>query len=148
MNKITVYHNPQCGTSRQVLALIRNTGAEPEVVEYLKTPPSKPRLTELVAATGQGARALLRDKEALCAELGLGQPHWRDEQLIDFMVAHPILMNRPLVVTPLGTRLCRPAEAVLDLLPPPQQGALAKEDGGEAVVLGVGVVGVDGPRVG
>ncbi len=140
MTKITIYHNPKCGTSRNVLALIRNTGVEPEVVEYLKTPPGKQRLTELVAATGQGARALLREKGTPYAELGLDQPHWSDEQLIDFMVAHPILMNRPLVVTELGTRLCRPSEAVLDILPLPQLGALAKEDGEQ-------VVGADGQRV-
>lgn len=140
MSHITIYHNPQCGTSRNVLALIRNTGVEPEVIEYLKTPPGQQRLTELVAATGQGARALLREKGTPYAELGLDQTHWSDEQLIDFMVAHPILMNRPLVVTPLGTRLCRPSEAVLDILPLPQLGAMSKEDG-EAVV------GADGQRV-
>ena len=133
MTQITIYHNPKCGTSRNVLALIRNTGVEPEVVEYLKTPPGKQRLTELVAATGQGARALLREKGTPYAELGLDQPHWSDEQLLAFMVAHPVLINRPLVVSPLGVKLCRPSEAVLDVLPNPQQGAFAKEDG-EAVV--------------
>ena len=127
--RITIYHNPKCGTSRNVLALIRNSGEEPEIVEYLKTPPSKTRLSELVAATGQGVRALLREKGTPYAELGLDQPHWSDDQLLDFMVAHPVLMNRPLVVSPLGVKLCRPSEAVLDILPNPQQGAFAKEDG-------------------
>ena len=129
MNQITIYHNPKCGTSRNVLALIRNSGVEPEVIEYLKTPPSAARLAELVAATGQGVRALLREKGTPYAELGLDQGHWTDAQLMDFMVAHPILINRPLVVTPLGVKLCRPSEAVLDILPNPQQGAFAKEDG-------------------
>ena len=129
MNHITIYHNPKCGTSRNVLALIRNSGVEPEVIEYLKTPPTAARLAELVAATGQGVRALLREKGTPYAELGLDQGHWTDAQLIDFMVAHPILINRPLVVTPLGVKLCRPSEAVLDILPNPQQGAFAKEDG-------------------
>jgi arsenate reductase len=129
MNQITVYHNPKCGTSRNVLALIRNSGVEPEVIEYLKTPPTAARLAELVAATGQGVRALLREKGTPYAELGLDQGHWTDAQLIDVMVANPILINRPLVVTPLGVKLCRPSEAVLDILPNPQQGAFAKEDG-------------------
>ena len=129
MNQVTIYHNPKCGTSRNVLALIRNSGVEPEVIEYLKTPPTAARLAELVAATGQGVRALLREKGTPYAELGLDQGHWTDAQLIDFMVAHPILINRPLVVTPLGVKLCRPSEAVLDILPNPQQGAFAKEDG-------------------
>lgn len=129
MNQITIYHNPKCGTSRNVLALIRNSGVEPEVIEYLKTPPTAARLAELVAATGQGVRALLREKGTPYAELGLDQGHWTDAQLIDFMVAHPILINRPLVVTPLGVKLCRPSEAVLDILPNPQQGAFDKEDG-------------------
>lgn len=129
MNPITIYHNPKCGTSRNVLALIRNSGVEPEVIEYLKTPPTAARLAELVAATGQGVRALLREKGTPYAELGLDQGHWTDAQLIDVMVAHPILINRPLVVTPLGVKLCRPSEAVLDILPNPQQGAFAKEDG-------------------
>jgi arsenate reductase len=133
MSNITIYHNPQCGTSRNVLALIRNAGVEPEVIEYLKTPPTQARLAELVAATGQGVRALIREKGTPYAELGLDQPHWSDEQLLAFMVTHPVLINRPLVVSPLGVKLCRPSEAVLDLLPNPQQGAFAKEDG-EAVV--------------
>ena len=133
MSNITIYHNPQCGTSRNVLALIRNSGVEPEVIEYLQNPPTQARLAELVAATGQGVRALIREKGTPYAELGLDQPHWSDEQLLAFMVAHPVLINRPLVVSPLGVKLCRPSEAVLDVLPNPQQGAFAKEDG-EAVV--------------
>jgi arsenate reductase len=133
MSDITIYHNPACGTSRNVLALIRNTGDEPTVVEYLKTPPDRATLTQLIAAMGVPAREVLRQKGTPYDELGLGDPKWREEQLIDFMLQHPILINRPIVVTPLGTRLCRPSEAVLDILPKPQQGAFAKEDG-EAVV--------------
>lgn len=133
MSDITIYHNPKCGTSRNTLALIRNSGEEPRVVLYLETPPSLDELRALVAATGEPVRALLRQKGTPYDELGLGQAHWRDEDLLGFMVAHPILINRPLVVTPLGTRLCRPSEAVLDLLPQPQQGAFNKEDG-EAVI--------------
>jgi arsenate reductase (glutaredoxin) len=126
---ITIFHNPACGTSRNVLALIRNSGVEPEVVEYLKTPLGKERLRALVAAMGIPVRELLRQKGTPYDELGLADPKWSDEQLLDFMAAHPILMNRPVVVTPLGTRLCRPSEAVLDILPSPQQGAFRKEDG-------------------
>jgi arsenate reductase (glutaredoxin) len=133
MKSITIYHNPQCGTSRNVLALIRNSGVEPEIIEYLKHPPGKAQLAQLVAATGHGVRALLREQGTPFAELGLHQPHWTDEELLDFMVAHPILMNRPVVVTPLGTRLCRPSETVLDLLPTPQQRAFTKEDGEQVV---------------
>lgn len=133
MSNITIYHNPKCGTSRNVLALIRNSGEEPEVIEYLKTPPTKARLAQLVASTGQGVRALIREKGTPYAELGLDQPHWSDDQLLDFMLAHPILINRPLVVTPLGVKLCRPSEAVLDILPHPQQAAFAKEDGEQVV---------------
>lgn len=133
MKTITIYHNPKCGTSRNVLALIRNSGEEPEVIEYLKKPPTKARLAELVAATGQGVRALIREKGTPYAELGLADSKWTDEQLLDFMVAHPILINRPLVVTPLGVKLCRPSEAVLDILPTPQQAAFAKEDGEQVV---------------
>lgn len=129
MSKITIYHNPKCGTSRNVLALIRNSGVEPEVVEYLKTPPTQAQLAAIASANGQGVRGLLREKGTPYAELDLGNPQWTDEQLLDFMVAQPILINRPIVVTPLGTRLCRPSEAVLDILPQPQQGAFAKEDG-------------------
>ena len=133
MTDITIYHNPACGTSRNTLALIRNSGAEPQVIEYLKTPPDKERLLQLIEAMGTGARALLRQKGTPYDELGLGDPKWTDAELVDFMVQHPILMNRPVVVTPLGTKLCRPSEAVLDILPTPQLGALTKEDG-EAVV--------------
>jgi len=129
MSDITIFHNPACGTSRNVLALIRNSGVEPEVVEYLKTPPGKERLRALVAAMGIGVRDLLRQKGTPYDDLGLADAKWTDEQLLDFMVAHPILMNRPIVVTPLGTRLCRPSEAVLALLPAPQRGAFTKEDG-------------------
>ncbi|GAB4087821.1 thioredoxin domain-containing protein [Hydrogenophaga soli] len=133
MSKITIYHNPKCGTSRNVLALIRNSGVEPEVVEYLKTPPTQAQLADMAAANGQGVRGLLREKGTPYAELDLGNPQWTDEQLLDFMVAQPILINRPIVVTPLGTRLCRPSEAVLDILPQPQQGAFAKEDGEQVI---------------
>jgi arsenate reductase len=133
MTDITIYHNPACGTSRNTLALIRNSGAEPEVIEYLKTPPGKERLQQLIEAMGAGARALLRQKGTPYDELGLGDPKWTDAELVDFMVQHPILMNRPIVVTPLGTKLCRPSEVVLDILPTPQLGAFTKEDG-EAVV--------------
>ena len=133
MSNITIYHNPACGTSRNVLALIRNSGEEPTVIEYLKTPPDRATLTALIAAMGVSARAVLREKGTPYAELGLGDPQWGDDRLIDFMLQHPILINRPIVVTPLGTRLCRPSEAVLDILPQPQRGAFNKEDG-EAVV--------------
>jgi arsenate reductase len=129
MSNITLYHNPKCGTSRNVLALIRNSGVEPEVIEYLKTPPTQAQLAALAAASGQGVRGLLREKGTPHAELDLGNPKWTDAELLDFMVAQPILINRPIVVTPLGTRLCRPSEVVLDILPQPQQGAFAKEDG-------------------
>lgn len=134
---VTIYHNPDCGTSRNTLALIRNSGVEPEVVEYLKTPPGRERLVQLIAAMGVSVRSLLRQKGTPYDELKLDDPRWSDDELIDFMVAHPILMNRPIVVTPLGTRLCRPSEAVLDILPSPQQGAFAKEDG-QAVVDAAG----------
>ncbi len=130
---ITIYHNPACGTSRNTLALIRNSGAEPEVIEYLKTPPTKAKLQELLAAMGIGARALLREKGTPYAELGLADAKWSDDALLDFVVQHPILMNRPVVVTPLGAKLCRPSDAVLDILPGPQRAAFNKEDG-EAVV--------------
>jgi arsenate reductase len=119
MNSITIYHNPACGTSRNVLALIRDTGAEPTVIEYLKNPPDRATLEQLVAAMGVPVRELLRQKGTPYEELGLGDPKWSDEQLIDFMLAHPILINRPIVATPLGTRLCRPSETVLDILPRP-----------------------------
>lgn len=133
MNPITIYHNPACGTSRNVLAMIRNSGEEPVVIEYLKTPPDRARLTALIAAMGVPVRAVLREKGTPYAELGLDDPKWSDEQLIGFMLQHPILINRPIVVTPLGTMLCRPSEVVLDILPQPQRGAFGKEDG-EAVV--------------
>lgn len=133
MPQITIYHNPSCGTSRNTLALIRNSGAEPEVIEYLKTPPSRERLAALVAAMGMPVRELLRRKGTPYDELGLDDPKWTDDQLLDLMLRHPILINRPIVVTPLGTRLCRPSELVLDILPSPQQGAFTKEDG-EAVI--------------
>ena len=129
MPRITIYHNPQCGTSRNTLAMIRNTGAEPEVIEYLKTPPDRATLLALIAATGQPVINAVRTKEALFTELHLGAPGVTDTQLIDAMLAHPVLINRPIVVTPLGTRLCRPSEQVLDILPAPQKGAFAKEDG-------------------
>ena len=130
---ITILHNPACGTSRNTLALIRNSGEEPVVVEYLKTPPTRTELVALVAAIGRPVRDVLRRKEALYATLELDQPKWSDDQLIDAVIAHPILLERPIVVTPLGTRLCRPSEAVLDILPSPQRGAFAKEDG-QAVI--------------
>jgi arsenate reductase len=133
MSQVTLYHNPKCGTSRNTLAMIRNSGIEPEVIEYLKTPPDRATLRAIITATGQPVMSAVRDKEAVFAELQLGAPGVTDEQLIDAMLAHPILINRPIVVTPLGTRLCRPSELVLDILPSPQQGAFAKEDG-EVVV--------------
>jgi arsenate reductase len=127
MTDITIYHNPACGTSRNTLALIRNSGAEPQVIEYLKTPPSRSELVALIAAMGVPVRDVLRRKGTPYEELDLDNPKWSDDKLIDFMMAHPILINRPIVVTPLDTKLCRPSEAVLDLLP--QQGAFSKEDG-------------------
>jgi arsenate reductase len=133
MSNITIYHNPACGTSRNTLALIRNSGVEPTVIEYLKTPPSKERLQQLLADMGLGARDLLRQKGTPFDELGLADPRWTDDELLDFVLQHPILMNRPVVVTPLGVKLCRPSEAVLELLANPQMGAFSKEDG-EAVV--------------
>ena len=129
LSAITIYHNPKCGTSRNTLALIRNTGIEPEIIEYLKTPPTRETLLALVAQMAIPARDLLRAKEKLYEELQLANPALGDDALIDAMLAHPILMNRPIVVTPLGARLCRPSEAVLDILPLPQRAAFAKEDG-------------------
>lgn len=129
MNDITIYHNPKCGTSRNTLAMIRNSGIEPNVVHYLESPPDKRTLETLIAAMGKGVRALLRQKGTPYEELHLDDPKWTDAQLIDFMLEHPILINRPIVVTALGTRLCRPSEEVLDLLPQPQKGAFTKEDG-------------------
>ena len=126
---ITIYHNPACGTSRNTLALIRNSGVEPVVVEYLTSPPGRARLVELIAAMGVPVRSVLRQGGTPFDELRLGDPHWSDDALIDFMVEHPILMNRPIVVTSLGTRLCRPSEAVLDILASPQLAPFAKEGG-------------------
>jgi len=137
---IVIYHNPDCGTSRNALAMIRNAGIEPHVVEYLKTPPSRALLESLIARAGLTPRALLREKGTPFAELGLDNPDLTDAQLIDAMMAHPILINRPLVVSPLGVKLCRPSEAVLDLIPADQRGAFAKEDGEQ-------VVDADGNRV-
>lgn len=133
MSDITIYHNPKCGTSRNVLGLIRNSGVEPTVVEYLKTPLDRPALRALLARLQVGVREVLRQKGTPYDELDLDSPAWTDEQLLDFVVQHPILLNRPIVVTPLGAKLCRPSEQVLDILPQPQQGAFSKEDG-EAVV--------------
>jgi arsenate reductase len=130
---ITIYHNPACGTSRNVLALIRNSGAEPRIVEYLKTPPGRGELAELIARMGVKVRDVLRRKGTPYDTLGLDDPGLTDEQLLDAMMAHPILINRPIVVTDKGVRLCRPSETVLEILPDPQRGAFAKEDG-EAVV--------------
>lgn len=133
MSSITIYHNPNCGTSRNTLAMIRQSGVEPNIIEYLKTPPNRTELKALLKGMGLGVRAVLRQKGTPYDELGLGEPKWTDEQLIDFMLQHPILINRPIVVTPMGTRLCRPSEAVLDVLSQPQQAAFSKEDG-EAVI--------------
>jgi arsenate reductase len=126
---IIVYHNPACGTSRNTLGLIRNAGIEPHVIEYLKTPPTRTMLMQLIDRMGVPVRAVIREKGTPYAELGLADPALTDDQLIDAMLAHPILINRPIVVTPLGVRLCRPSEAVVDLLPMPQQGEFFKEDG-------------------
>ncbi|MBA1142921.1 arsenate reductase (glutaredoxin) [Mesorhizobium neociceri] len=137
---ITIYHNPDCGTSRNTLAIIRQSGEEPEVIEYLKTPPSREKLIELIAAMGMRPRDLLREKGTPYAELNLGDPKWSDDEILDFMLAHPILINRPIVVTPLGVLLARPSEAVLDILPNPDIGPFTKEDGEV-------VVDADGKRV-
>ena len=133
---IVIYHNPACGTSRNTLAMIRQSGEEPEVIEYLKTPPSREKLKELIAAMGIPVRALLREKGTPYHELELFDPKWSEEELIDFMLAHPILINRPIVVTPKGVKLCRPSEAVLDILPNPDIGPFTKEDG--EVISGAG----------
>lgn len=133
MSRITIYHNPACGTSRNVLGLIRNSGVEPEVIEYLKTPPSRQRLSELIALMDIPVRALLRRKGTPYDALGLDDPALTDEQLLDAMTAHPILIERPIVMTPLAVRLCRPSETVLDILPDPQLGTFAKEDGQQVV---------------
>lgn len=133
MSEVTIYHNPNCGTSRNVLGLIRNAGIEPVIVEYLKSPPDRATLVDLITRMGIAVRDLLRRKETPYDELGLGDPTWSDEQLIDFMLAHPILINRPIVVTEIGVKLCRPSEAVLDILLTPQMGAFTKEDGEKVV---------------
>ncbi|NIJ32210.1 arsenate reductase (glutaredoxin) [Sphingomonas oligoaromativorans] len=132
MTDIIIYHNPACGTSRNTLALIRNSGVEPHVIEYLKTPPSRALLIEMIGRAGMTPRALLRQKDTPYAELGLDDASLTDDALVDAMMEHPILINRPLVVTPLGVKLCRPSETVLDILPDAQKGAFTKEDG-EAV---------------
>jgi arsenate reductase len=138
---IVIYHNPDCGTSRNALAMIRNAGVEPHIVGYLKTPPSRPMLMSLIERMGIAPRDLLREKGTPFAELGLGDPSLDEAQLIDAMMTHPILINRPIVVSPLGVKLCRPSEAVLDLLPTQQRSAFTKEDGEQ-------VVGAAGGRVG
>jgi arsenate reductase len=137
---LIVYHNPACGTSRNTLAMIRNAGIEPHVIEYLKTPPTRELLESLIARADMTPRDLLREKGTPYAELGLANPDLTGAELIDAMMAHPILINRPLVVSPLGVKLCRPSEAVLDLIPATQQGAFAKEDGEQ-------VITPDGQRV-
>lgn len=129
MSDITIYHNPACGTSRNTLALIRHSGVEPTVIEYLKAPPSTETLRQLLSAMGLQVRQVLREKGTPYAELDLGNPQWTDEQLLAFIAQHPILLNRPIVVTPLGTRLCRPSEVVLDILPGLLRGPFIKEDG-------------------
>jgi arsenate reductase (glutaredoxin) len=125
---VTIYHNPDCGTSRNTLAMIRQSGVEPAIIEYLKTPPSHEKLKDLIAAMGIPLRALLREKGTPYKELGLDDPKWTDDELLDFMMAHPILINRPIVVTPKGVRLCRPSERVIELLENPV-GRFVKEDG-------------------
>lgn len=125
----TIYHNPNCGTSRNTLALIRNAGVEPTVIEYLKTPPDRPTLQSMLNQMNMTARELLREKGTPYAELRLGEAHWTDDELVDHMLKFPILINRPIVITPWGAKLCRPSEAVLDILPLPQKGPFAKEDG-------------------
>jgi len=137
---ITIYHNPACGTSRNTLAIIRQSGEEPQVIEYLKTPPSREKLVELIEAMAMTPRQLLREKGTPYAELGLGDPKWSDDEILDFMLAHPILINRPIVVSPLGAVLARPSEAVLDILPNPDIGPFTKEDGEV-------VIDADGKRV-
>jgi arsenate reductase len=139
VSEVTIYHNPACGTSRNTLAMILNSGEEPRVIEYLKTPPSRDALVALIERMGVPIREVLREKGTPYAELGLSDPALSDDQMIDAIMAHPILLNRPIVVTPLGAKLCRPSEVVLDILPKPQQGAFTKEDGEK-------VVGADGKR--
>ncbi|WP_421285618.1 glutaredoxin-dependent arsenate reductase [Aeromonas veronii] len=133
MSAITIYHNPECGTSRNTLELIRNSGVEPTVIHYLETPPSRDQLVALIAAMAMPVRDLLRKNVPPYEALGLAEDRFSDDELIDAMLAHPILINRPIVVTPLGTKLCRPSEVVLDILPDQQKGAFAKEDGEQVV---------------
>jgi arsenate reductase (glutaredoxin) len=133
MTEITIYHNPACGTSRNVLGLIRNSGVEPHIVEYLKAPPTRGELLDLIRHMGVPVRDVLRRKGTPCDELGLDDPSLTDDQLLDAMMAHSILINRPIVVTPLGVKLCRPSESVLDILPDPQRGGFSKEDGEKVV---------------
>jgi arsenate reductase len=133
MSAITIYHNPACGTSRNTLELIRNSGVEPTVILYLETPPARAELVTLIADMGICVRALLRKNVEPYEQLGLAEDKWSDDELIDFMLQHPILINRPVVVTPLGTRLCRPSEVVLDILPDAQKGAFSKEDGEQVI---------------
>ena len=132
-HQVTIYHNPQCGTSRNVLGLIRNAGIEPEVIEYLKTPPSRVLLQQLIVQMGGSVRAVLREKGTPYAEFQLDRPELDDDDLLDMMMAHPILINRPIVVTTKGVLLCRPSEKVLDILPAPQQAPFSKEDGERVV---------------
>jgi arsenate reductase len=137
---ITIYHNPACGTSRNTLAMIRQSGEEPQVIEYLKTPPARERLVELIGAMRMTPRQLLREKGTPYHGLGLSDPKWTDDEIVDFMMAHPILINRPIVITPRGVKLCRPSEAVLDILPNPDIGPFTKDDGEV-------VIDADGKRV-
>ena len=133
MSNITLYHNPACGTSRNTLEMIRNSGNEPTIIYYLDTPPTRDELIKLISDMGMTVRALLRKNVEPYEQLGLGEDRFSDEQLIDFMLQHPILINRPIVVTPLGTRLCRPSEVVLDILPEDQKGVFTKEDGEKVI---------------
>jgi arsenate reductase (glutaredoxin) len=133
MNKVTIYHNPNCGTSRNTLALIRNAGIEPTIIEYVKMPPDRATLVKLLKQMNMTPRELLREKGTPYAELRLGESHWTDDELIDQMLKHPILINRPIVITERGAKLCRPSEVVLDLLPLPQKGAFSKEDGEQVI---------------
>lgn len=133
MTDITIYHNPACGTSRNVLAMIRNSGVEPSLIEYLKQPPSTQQIQTWLSAMGATVRQVLREKGTPYAELDLGNPKWTDAQLLDLIQQHPILLNRPFVITPLGVRLCRPSEVVLEILPAPQQGPFVKEDGEQVI---------------
>lgn len=136
MTDVTIYHNPACGTSRNTLGLIRNTGVEPTIIEYLQTPPDRTTLLSLLERMRIRPRELLREKGTRYAESGLGEAHWTDEELVEQMLAHPILINRPIVITPWGVMLCRPSEVVLDILPLPQKGPFAKEDGSPLIDAG------------